>query len=83
MAFLIVCLIICTTIGVPIFLLMFYLKQDYFNTRRNSDGSSEVFLTFKDFIKFYNLNQPEDEQTGYNMLPDVQLVEQYIMSKEN
>lgn len=26
---------------------------------------------------------PEEEQTGYKMFPDVQLVKQYIMSKEN
>lgn len=30
-----------------------------------------------------DLHIPEDERTGYNMIPDVQLVEQYIMSKEN
>ena len=30
-----------------------------------------------------DLHIPEDERTGYNMLPDVQLVERYIMSKEN
>lgn len=28
-----------------------------------------------------DLHIPEDERTGYNMLPDVQLVEQYILSK--
>lgn len=26
---------------------------------------------------------PEDERTGYNMLPDVQLVERYILSKDD
>ena len=27
-----------------------------------------------------DLHIPEDERTGYNMLPDVQLVERYILS---
>lgn len=26
---------------------------------------------------------PEDERTGYKMFPDVQLVERYILSKED
>lgn len=30
-----------------------------------------------------DLHIPEDERTGYNMLPDVQLVEQYILSKDD
>lgn len=29
-----------------------------------------------------DLHLPEDERTGYNMLPDVQLVERYIWSTE-
>lgn len=65
MTFLIMCLIICTTIGVPVFLLMFYLKQDFFNTRNSSDGRSEIFLSFKDFIKFYNLN-PDRYEIAYD-----------------
>lgn len=30
-----------------------------------------------------DLHIPEDERTGYSMLPDVQLVEQYILSKDD
>lgn len=30
-----------------------------------------------------DLHLPEDERTGYNMLPDVQLVERYILSKDD
>lgn len=30
-----------------------------------------------------DLHIPEDERTGYNILPDVQLVEQYILSKND
>lgn len=30
-----------------------------------------------------DLHIPEDERTGYNMLPDVQLVKQYIWSKDD
>lgn len=29
-----------------------------------------------------DLHLPENERTGYNMLPDVQLVERYILSKD-
>lgn len=29
-----------------------------------------------------DLHLPEDERTGYNMIPDVQLVERYIWSTE-
>ena len=29
-----------------------------------------------------DLHLPEDERTGYNMLPDVQLVERYIWSTD-
>ena len=30
-----------------------------------------------------DLHIPGDERTGYNMLPDVQLVERYILSKDD
>ena len=30
-----------------------------------------------------DLHLPEDERTGYDMLPDVQLVERYILSKDD
>lgn len=30
-----------------------------------------------------DLHIPEDERTGYKMLPDVQLVERYILSKDD
>lgn len=30
-----------------------------------------------------DLHIPEDERTGYKMFPDVQLVERYILSKED
>ena len=30
-----------------------------------------------------DLHLPENERTGYHMLPDVQLVEQYILSKDD
>lgn len=63
MSVLIGCLIFCIIIGVPIFLVSFAIKQDYFNTCGGSDGSSEIFLTFKDFIKFYNLNPDRYEIT--------------------
>lgn len=79
MTFLIVCLIICITVGVPIFLLVFAIKQDYFNTCGGSDGSSEIFLTFKDFIKFYNLNPDRYEITyDYNEeLSSLNIKEEY------
>lgn len=75
----IVCLIICTTIGVPIFLLMFYFRQDFFNTCHSSDGGSEIFLSFKDFIKFYNLNPDRYEITyGYDgKLSSLNIKEEY------
>ena len=30
-----------------------------------------------------DLHIPENERTGYKMLPDVQLVERYILSKDD
>lgn len=67
MSVLIGCLIFCITIGLPIFLGVFVIKQSYFSTRGNSDGGNEIFLSFKDFIKFYNLNPDRYEITyGYD-----------------
>lgn len=63
MNFLIGCLIFCITIGLPIFIGMFVIRQSCFNQRHRGDGSSEIFLSFKDFIKFYNLNPDRYEIT--------------------
>lgn len=56
MNFLIGCLIFCITIGVTIFIGVFAIKQFYFNQSSCDDGKGEIFLSFKDFIDFYNLN---------------------------
>lgn len=56
MTFLIFCLIFCTIISIAIFVLMFAIKQNYFNQSGYGDSKSEIFLSFKDFIDFYNLN---------------------------
>lgn len=65
MNFLIGCLIFCIAIGVPIFLVVFAIKQYYFNQSGRDDGKSEIFLSFKDFIDFYNLN-PDRYEIGYD-----------------
>lgn len=65
MIFPIGCLIFCTIIGVPIFVVVFAIKQDYFNQSGYDDGKSEIFLSFKDFIDFYNLN-PDRYEIGYD-----------------
>lgn len=56
MNFLIFCLIFCTIISIAIFVLRFAIKQNYFNQSGYGDSKSEIFLSFKDFIDFYNLN---------------------------
>lgn len=65
MNFLIGCLIFCTIIGVPIFVVVFAIRKEYFNQSGRDDGKSEIFLSFKDFIDFYNLN-PDRYEIGYN-----------------
>lgn len=70
MTFLIVCLMFCIFIGLPVFLLMFYIKKDYFNQSSRDDGKSEIFLSFKDFIKFYNLN-PDRYEIAYDYNDDL------------
>ena len=65
MNFLIGCLIFCTIIGVSIFVAVFAIKKDYFNQSGHDDGKSEIFLSFKDFIDFYNLN-PDRYKIKYN-----------------
>lgn len=65
MTFLIGCLILCIIIGVPIFIAVFAIKQDYFNQSDRDDGKSEIFLSFKDFIDFYNLN-PDRYEIRYD-----------------
>lgn len=65
MTFLIVCLMFCIFIDLPIFLLVFYIKKDCFNQSSRDDGKSEIFLSFKDFIKFYNLN-PDRYEIAYD-----------------
>lgn len=56
MTFPIFLLIFCTIIGVAIFVAVFAIRQEYFNQSSYGDGKSEIFLSFKDFIDFYNLN---------------------------
>lgn len=56
MTFPIFLLIFCTIIGVAIFVAVFAIRQEYFNQSSYDDGKSEIFLSFKDFIDFYNLN---------------------------
>lgn len=63
--FLIRCLIFCTIIGVPIFVAVFAIRKEYFNQSGHDDGKSEIFLSFKDFIDFYNLN-PDRYEITYN-----------------
>lgn len=70
MIFLIECLIFCTIIGVPIFVVVFAIRQKYFNQSSHDDGKSEIFLSFKDFIDFYNLN-PDRYEIGYNYNGDL------------
>lgn len=65
MNFLIGCLIFCITIGVPIFIGVFAINQSYFNQSSCDDGKSEIFLSFKDFIDFYNLN-PDRYEIEYS-----------------
>ena len=65
MNFLIRCLIFCITIGVPIFIGVFAINQSYFNQSSCDDGKSEIFLSFKDFIDFYNLN-PDRYEIEYS-----------------
>lgn len=65
MTFWIGCLIFCIVIGVPIFLVVFAIEQNYFNQSSRDDGKSEIFLSFKDFIDFYNLN-PDRYEIGYD-----------------
>ena len=65
MNFLIGCLIFCTIIGVSIFVAVFAIKKDYFNQSGHDDGKNEIFLSFKDFIDFYNLN-PDRYKIKYN-----------------
>lgn len=79
MIFLIGCLIFCTIIGVSIFVVVFAIRQGYFNQSSHDDGKSEIFLSFKDFIKFYNLNPDRYEITySYDgMLSSLNIKEEY------
>lgn len=70
MTFPIFLLIFCTIIGIAIFVLTLVIKQNYFNQSSHDDGKSEIFLSFKDFIDFYNLN-PDRYEIGYNYNGDL------------
>lgn len=63
MTFPIFLLIFCTIIGVAIFVAVFAIKKEYFNQSSYGDGKSEIFLSFKNFIDFYNLNPDRYEIT--------------------
>ena len=56
-------LIFCTIIGVAIFVAVFAIRKEYFNQSSYGDGKSEIFLSFKNFIDFYNLNPDRYEIT--------------------
>lgn len=70
MTFPIFLLIFCTIIGIAIFVLTLVIKQNYFNQSSHDDGKSEIFLSFKDFIDFYNLN-PDRYEIGHNYNGDL------------
>lgn len=65
MNFLIGCLITFAIIGVLIFLLVFAFRQSDFNSKSYEDAQNKIFLSFKDFIDFYNLN-PDRYEFNYN-----------------
>ena len=68
---LIFCLLIAATIvGIPIFLLIFEMKRCWFNKRHYDDARDEIFLSFKDFMDFYNLN-PDRYEISYEYDNDV------------
>lgn len=57
MKLLIGCLIATTIIvGGIVFLSIFKEKTNWFNHRHFSDANNEIFLSFRKFVDFYNLN---------------------------
>lgn len=65
MNFLIGCLITFAIIGILIFLLFFAIRHSNFNSKAYGDARNEIFLSFKDFIDFYNLN-PDRYEFNYD-----------------
>lgn len=55
------------------------LDGSYMDKEQALEAMERIF----NYCEEIDLHIPEDERTGYNMLPDVQLVERYILSKEN
>lgn len=55
------------------------LTKDMISKEQALEAMERIF----NYCEEIDLHIPEDERTGYNMLPDVQLVERYILSKEN
>lgn len=49
----------------------------------SKEQALEAIERIFNYCEEIDLHIPEDERTGYNMLPDVQLVERYIMSKDD
>lgn len=68
---LVFCFLIATAIvGILIFLLIFEMKRNWFNKRHYDDARNEIFLSFKDFMDFYNLN-PDRYEISYDYDNDV------------
>ncbi len=65
MNFLIVLMVVAIIIGGLFFLCFFIAKTSWFNDSHFSDPNNEIFLSFREFIDFYNLN-PDRYEIGYN-----------------
>lgn len=56
MKFLLILIFVFVFIGAIIFIATFAWNAGYFNRNKMNDPSDEVFLSFKDFETYYNLN---------------------------
>lgn len=55
------------------------LPDDNITKEQALEAMKRIF----NYCEEIDLHIPEEERTGYNMLPDVQLVERYILSKDD
>lgn len=55
------------------------LPEDNITKEQALEAMNRIF----NYCEEIDWHIPEEERTGYHMLPDVQLVERYIMSKES
>ena len=58
-------------------------ERDRMDVIMDKEQAFQAMARIFNYCEEIDLHLPENERTGYDMLPDVQLVERYILSKDD